>query len=60
MSNTAEPYFPPMGYLVVKPISPVSLRAAREGTIKGYIEGVVYSPAPSGVLIREQEQVTAS
>ena len=59
MSNTAEPYFPPTGYLIVKPTSPVSLYVAEGETVGGYIEGVVYSPTPKGVLIRKWERLTA-
>ena len=50
---TAKPYFLPMGYLIIKPVSPVILRPVGNGTVAGYLEGVTYLPAPTGVLVRE-------
>ena len=57
-SVTAKPYFRPMGYLVIKPVSPASLLAVGPGTTGGYIEGMGYLPAPTGVLVREEKQTT--
>lgn len=57
---TAEPYFPPMGYLSIKPMSPAILRAAGNSTVGTWLEGVVYIGAykPPSLLIREIESVT--
>lgn len=60
-SATAEPYFPPMGYLTIKPMSPAILRPVGGSTTVGaYKEGILYIGAcqPPDLLVRELEKVT--
>ena len=59
MSVTGKPYFPPIGYLIIKPVSPVIFHTVEEKTVSGYIEGVLYFPRPRGPMIRKQEETTA-
>lgn len=56
---TAKPYFPPVGYLIIEPISPVSLYVVDGGTVAGYLEGITYWPIPRGVIVRELACLTS-
>jgi len=57
-SVTAEPYFPPMGYLLIRLVSPASLVTLEPVTARGYMEGVTYLPVPRGMLVRETVEET--
>ena len=59
ISVTAEPYFPPMGYLTILPMAPASLYKVAGNTGDIYLEGVLYQPRPTGVLIRVSRPETS-
>jgi hypothetical protein len=57
---TGEPLFPPMGYLVIKPMSPAVLRIVGDTTAGSRLEGVLYEGGWQPLVVRELEETTAS
>lgn len=60
-NETGKPYFPPVGYLVIKPMSPALLRVVDEITVGSRLEGILYEGVaqPVTLMVRQVEETTA-